>query len=101
MTRQTFYRRLRKVAPNFVWAIEDDVIKGTHKEFSDEQDFCPITALVYTITKEYYFAPSYKRAAQNHLNMKETDAKAIAFNADTKSYNPQVRNALLRAVGLS
>jgi len=99
MTRQTFYRALKKVAPEFKWKLNYTIMIRATK---GSMYFCPITALYYKRTGKYLDSTEHRIAA-DYLNLHDSDNIRIAMGADgnVNKKNAPCRKALLRAVGLT
>jgi hypothetical protein len=112
MTRKSFYRKLRKIAPAFNWKIvADGSIRGTDKNANPllhprRACHCPVTAVVLATKKRNFPIYDYEAAAPL-IGIDGKTANQIADAADDQrasgregSLRKHVRKALLRAVGL-
>jgi hypothetical protein len=99
MTRQSFYRTLKKVADQFEWTVESGTgwIRGQSKY--DNRKCCPLTAVSLARTGIRVTLDSYIDAG-NTIGVQEEDARKIAKAADNSDERyKRTREALLRAVG--
>lgn len=99
MTRQTFYRNLRKHAHLFKWEIDGiSFIRGR----ADDHYFCPITAVHYAKTKKC-IPTSHYFTAGNAIGLNDDDIVNIARAADfgvDKTF-ATTRKILLEATGIA
>lgn len=105
MTRQSFYRAFRKIAPNFQWSIvKGNILRGEIKGWYVASGcFCPITALYRVRTGKTLPIHDYEVAAVM-LGISRKDAKVIANSADSYQMGKSekfARTALLRAIAKS
>jgi hypothetical protein len=120
MTRQTFYRKLRKAAPKFRWENnpETGMIRGTPRIGSNintidcaETDACPMNG-VYGDIYGQLLSNYQLTLLANALGVSLRDKELIVSAADgyhlnikdefgTPRQKRAVRNAILRAVGLT
>lgn len=115
MTRQTFYRNLRKYAPLFKWSVDScGVLRGILKkkfipkskeDVLEDCEFCPVTAVCYAKTKEVCGCSDYAEAARKLGLDTSVDASGIANAADDEDYDkdyyngdsrPRIRQTLLK-----
>ena len=115
MTRQTFYRNLRKYAHLFKWSVASyGVLRGvlkkkfipkSKKDSLEEFKFCPVTAVYYAKTKEVCECGDYTEAARKIGLDYIVDANSIANAADDEDYDkdyydgdsrPRIRQTLLK-----
>lgn len=97
MTRKEFYRRLRKVAPQYDWFIQGDFIRAA----TWAGRACPISALAANGPLKAIEADDV--AAEIGLEPEDTNAIIASADRDISCsyYDPRTRAALLRAVGLA
>lgn len=106
MTRQTFYRKLRKYANLFRWKLAaDGELRGTR----GNRKYCPLTAVYYAEQEKYLDICELKYVAHT-LNIDYDQSELIAGSSDfSKQYLPpsevcyydhNIRKTLLRSVGL-
>jgi hypothetical protein len=105
MTRQTFYRALKKAAPTFTWTFSrEGLLRGRTKGKNDfiELYFCPMTAVYYTRTGKHIDTLGFPIAA-DYLGLTDKDRSTILCSADNFGSNNKkfCQKALLRAVGLT
>jgi len=105
MTRKSFYRAFRKIAPNFQWKIVSmGMIRGeTNGNDITCGSFCPITAL-YKVRTGKTLTPGLYEHASDELGINPWDAKVIADGADDYKMNRAktfARKALLRSIKTS
>jgi hypothetical protein len=92
-----FYKALARVRNKFTWLVDDS---GNIRAYTnDAEEFCPITAVCATKTKQY-FEPNQYSSAAKVLHLRDRDAVRIASAADDESYNKTVRSKLLSALKL-
>jgi hypothetical protein len=94
MTRQTFYRTLRRIAPQFRWKFDQDL-----RGYKNGDDFCPITAVYQAKYGGGRRRLGAYRDYGSALGLTTEDAEHIAYAADGEG-NKQTIKALLRAVGI-
>lgn len=101
MTRQTFYRNLKKYSKFFRWKM-DEYYDNSIRGIRGMKRYCPITAVCY-MKKGKYFATHFYREAAKEIGLKDEDIDVIAASADNRSHkteNKSCRKSLERAVGL-
>lgn len=100
MTRQTFYRNLRRIAPNFRWKITQH---GCIRAYKGSTTYCPITAVARVKSNKYFDILDVGLAA-NILGLNSKDEFFIELSADSpyslNDYYLLCRKALLKSVGL-
>jgi hypothetical protein len=96
MTRQTFYRNLRKVAKKYTWVnFWDSYLRAEHQ---DGDQHCPITLVQHARTGKYTYPYLFRQTARE-LGLSDEDATILANAADKREgYNKRVRKALERAI---
>lgn len=101
--RANFYGALRRIAPNYRWELVAGGIRGRKKFVkkgeSEFDMYCPLTAVA---SKEKKIRLSDFDVAAANLGMNQRSATLIADTADNsgKNYNKQIRQTLLKCVGL-
>lgn len=100
MTRQKFYRNLRRIVNKFNWKIDLD---GNIRGYKN-RSFCPITAVAFDILGEKFSLSEYVLAGKE-LGLDIQDIDRIAVSADNniflKSYNAMCHKTLLKSVGIN
>ena len=90
MTRQSFYRALRKLKDKYKWYFSNGYVRAE----KDEHTFCPITCLFYDRTNQYHSVCDY-RTCGIALGLSNEDISDIVNAADGDSgivHNAIVRN---------
>jgi len=104
--RAKFYANLRAVASNYQWYFISDSIRARLKDSRGNTApwplFCPLTAVHYAQKNERIPLPLYGQVAQS-MNLQKEDTTMLAHSADKlgSKQNQQIRETLLRCVGLS
>lgn len=108
--RAKFYRELRAIAHNYQWKISDGAIRGQFKNPRDQKEtpfwplFCPLTSTYNGASRFERVKLSEYHIAGQYLGLDPNDTALIAHSADYPNHpmgNKQVRETLLRCVGIS
>lgn len=97
MTRQTFYRNLRKIAHQFNWKYDYKDIRC----FKNGKDFCPITAVAKAKLNAIFRTSDFLEAG-DALGLSNKDIYIIvgAADGDEDKEHLECRKTLIKSVGL-
>ena len=101
MTAAQFYEKLGEAGKRMVWYVSSEGnLRARFKYPKVERCFCPVTAVAYMVTRNYYETAFFEDAAEA-LGLNIDFANKVAESADNYSDgSKKVRRRLLHTVGV-
>jgi len=99
MTKRTFLKNFREVAPKYYWHLDDGALRGYLRGSHNNEEYCPLTAVAKVRVGKTFTCADVNVAAKELDYLDDPDDIVnAADNEIGDTSHPNLRRSLLNAV---